>query len=56
MLHDEEIKLEETTDALFEVADTKIFGRPYYIDCKYYSELTLERLSAEANRGPLAIH
>jgi hypothetical protein len=49
LLHDEEIKLEETPDELFEVADTKIFVRPYYIDCKYYSELTLERLSADAS-------
>jgi hypothetical protein len=48
LLQDEEVKLEETPDALFEVADTKISDRPYYIDCKYYGELTLEQLSADA--------
>lgn len=33
---------DEIDDSLFELADTKISGVPYYIDCKNYSEQTLQ--------------
>lgn len=33
---------DEIDDTLFELADTKIRGVPYYIDCKNYSEQTLQ--------------
>jgi hypothetical protein len=46
LLQDEGIELEETPDALFEVADLKIRGLPWYIDSKNYNERTLERFSA----------
>jgi hypothetical protein len=46
LLQDEGVELEETPDALFEVADLKIRGLPWYIDCKNYNDRTLERFSA----------
>ncbi len=46
LLQDEGVELEETPDALFEVADLKIRGLPWYIDCKNYNDQTLERFSA----------
>jgi hypothetical protein len=46
LLQDEGIELEELPDALFEVADLKIRGLPWYIDSKNYNEQTLERFSA----------
>ncbi len=33
---------DEIDDSLFELADTKISGEPYYIDCKNFSEQTLQ--------------
>lgn len=44
ILRDKGISLadDEIPDALFEIADTKIQGKPYYIDCKNYSEETLK--------------
>lgn len=33
---------DEIPDSLFEVADTKISGHPWYIDCKNYSEGTMQ--------------
>lgn len=38
-------KFEEVPDALFEVADLKIENLPWYIDCKNYSDDTLERFA-----------
>jgi hypothetical protein len=32
-------------DVLFEVADLKVTAKPWYIDCKNYSDATLERFS-----------
>lgn len=45
LLQDEGIALEEISDTLFEVADLKVQHRPWYIDCKYYNELTMERFA-----------
>lgn len=45
LLKDRGIPLDEIPDALFELADLKILGYPYYIDCKYYNERTLEVFS-----------
>ena len=45
LLEKEEIALEEMPDALFEVADLKVRGLPWYIDSKNYNERTLERFS-----------
>jgi hypothetical protein len=42
LLKQERIQLEELPDQLFEIADHKIAGVPWYIDCKYYSERTLD--------------
>jgi hypothetical protein len=44
LLH-ERIKLEGVPDALFEIADLKLGERPWYIDCKNYNEVTLERFT-----------
>lgn len=46
LLQDEGIELEELPDVLFEMADLKIRGLPWYIDGKNYNEQTLERFSA----------
>lgn len=43
LLRYEGIALEDMPDALFEVADLKLAGQPWYIDCKNYGERTLER-------------
>ena len=43
VLEDNHLDLEEIDDALFELADLKLSGRPWYIDCKNYHERTLER-------------
>lgn len=45
LLADHGISFEDMPDALFEVADLKIMARPWYIDCKNYSDATLERFS-----------
>ena len=42
---DQGITFEDTPDALFEIADLKIADKPWYIDCKNYSDATLERFS-----------
>ncbi|MEZ4733269.1 MAG: hypothetical protein R3E79_39750 [Caldilineaceae bacterium] len=42
ILEEQKIPLEAICDQLFELADLKIQGRPWYIDCKNYSEHTLE--------------
>ena len=39
------IQVEELPDALFEVTDLKVATQPWYIDCKNYSDGTLERFS-----------
>ncbi len=43
LLENAEISLEEIEDALFEVADLKIKDFPWFLDCKYYSDRTMER-------------
>ncbi len=45
LLHAEGIELEELPDILFEVADIKMRGFPWYFDCKNYNERTLEHFS-----------
>lgn len=45
LLLEQGIKFEEMPDALFEVADLKISEKPWYIDCKNYSDGTLERFA-----------
>lgn len=49
LLQAEGVRLEEIDDALFEVADLKIADQPWYIDCKNYSERTLERFLLPTN-------
>ncbi len=41
----EGIIIESLPDALFEVADLCIAGKPWFIDCKNYNDLTLDRFS-----------
>lgn len=38
---------QEVTDQLFEIADLKFKGRPWYIDCKNYSERTLSHFALD---------
>lgn len=45
LLRHSKIELEDVPDALFEVADLKVLDKPWYIDCKNYSEATLDRFS-----------
>lgn len=40
---------DEIDDSLFELADTKIKGVPYYIDCKNYNEQTLQEFALTPN-------
>ena len=42
VLRKERLILEELPDALFELADVKLSGVPWYIDCKNYSASTIE--------------
>lgn len=42
ILRHERLELEELPDRLFEVADLKIAKRPWYIDCKNFSDQTLD--------------
>ena len=42
ILQFERIDLEEIEDQLFEVADLKVANLPWYVDCKNFSERTLE--------------
>jgi hypothetical protein len=41
----EDIPLEPLPDALFEIADLCVAGKPWFIDCKNYSDQTLDRFS-----------
>lgn len=41
----EDIRIESLPDALFEIADLCIAGKPWFIDCKNYNDLTLDRFS-----------
>jgi len=43
----------EIPNNLFELADTKVEGKPWYIDCKNYSLKTLINFSAKENGKPL---
>jgi len=45
LLSEHHIETEELPDALFEVADLKIAGQPWYVDCKNYSEATLGKFA-----------
>jgi hypothetical protein len=45
LLAHEGINVEGLPDALFEIADLAIVGQPWYIDCKNYNELTLDRFA-----------
>src|SRR5205823_873148 len=45
LLEEQDIDLDHVPDALFEVADLKVADKPWYIDCKNYSDATLERFS-----------
>lgn len=45
LLLEEGIMFEPVPERLFEVADLKIAGFPYYIDCKYYSDWTMQHFS-----------
>jgi hypothetical protein len=45
LLVKEGIHVEPLPDALFEVADLCIAGKPWFIDCKNYNDLTLDRFS-----------
>lgn len=49
LLREEGIATESLPDPLIEVADLKICGHPYYIDCKYYTDFTLRRFSLPEN-------
>lgn len=42
-----DINLEELPDTLFEITDLKVEGLPWYVDCKNYSEFTLDRFSLQ---------
>jgi hypothetical protein len=45
LLDREGITVEPLPDALFEVADLCIAAKPWFIDCKHYNDLTLDRFS-----------
>lgn len=45
LLAREDITMEPLPDALFEVADLCIAAKPWFIDCKNYNDLTLDRFS-----------
>jgi hypothetical protein len=45
LLQHEKIRLEEVSNTLYELADLKVAGLPYYIDCKYYSDSTLDHFA-----------
>ncbi|QMW06780.1 hypothetical protein [Spirosoma foliorum] len=40
---------EEITDSLFEIADLKLRNVPFYVDCKNYSEATLQQFELESD-------
>lgn len=45
LLNKEGITVEPLPDALFEIADLCIATKPWFIDCKNYNDLTLDRFS-----------
>jgi hypothetical protein len=45
LLIKEGIPIELLPDTLFEITDLCITGHPWFIDCKYYSDKTLDRFS-----------
>lgn len=45
LLEAADIGIEEVPNTVFEIADLKVRGKPWYIDCKNYSEATLDRFS-----------
>jgi len=45
LLVKEGIAVEALPNTLFEVADLCITGRPWFVDCKYYNDKTLDRFS-----------
>jgi len=49
LLEKKRIRFEEICDSLFEVIDLKIADLPWYIDCKNYSEDTLNRFSLSSD-------
>ena len=49
ILIQEEVKLEPVSGTLFELADLKIQAQPWYVDCKNYSERTLDYFSLSAD-------
>jgi hypothetical protein len=47
ILASENIELDSVPDPLFETIDLKIMGNPWYIDCKNFTERTLDNFSLE---------
>jgi hypothetical protein len=45
----EGIAVEALADALFEVADLRVAKKPWFIDCKNYNDLTLDRFPLPAD-------
>ncbi|HLG75461.1 MAG TPA: hypothetical protein VFA09_19875 [Ktedonobacteraceae bacterium] len=45
LLEKDGIPIESLPDALFEIADLRIDTKPWFIDCKNYNDLTLDRFS-----------
>jgi hypothetical protein len=45
LLEKDGIPIESLPDALFEIADLRISAKPWFIDCKNYNDLTLDRFS-----------
>ncbi len=43
LLNAKGIPIEDLSDELFEIADIKVVNKPWYIDCKNYSDSTMER-------------
>lgn len=49
LLQHEGISLEDVPNPLFELADLKVKGVPYYIDCKNYTDATMQRFVLPAD-------
>ena len=49
LLAKEGIAVEALPDALFEVADLRVAKKPWFIDCKNYNDLTLDRFPLPAD-------
>jgi hypothetical protein len=45
LLTEQKIPIEALPDALFEIVDQRVTGKPWFIDCKNYSDYTLDRFS-----------